>query len=624
MIPPWFNEGLAEYYHTFKIEGNREVSLGLPLPSHLQLLQQYKMTSLADLFAVSSYGLLQMKDKERSVFYAQSWALVHYLIQGGKGKGLGKFLDALGKGVEREKAFADAFQMNYEQMEKELRKYISRASYNYSKVKFENELTFDTKMIVKPVDEGEANAYLGDLLYHMNRVQDSEPYLSKALAANPDSLVANMTMGMVRLREEKFDEARLYLDKAVSENSNNQFACYRYAFVLLRSGTVSKETAEKSMALLKRSVELDPKFFPSYSLMAFAALASGVGMDDATSAVSSALKFKPNDASLLLDLASLYLRSDRVEDAGKLAEKAAMLTDDPGLKDRAQSITSFVAMTQRNGGDAAVTYSGPVSGGTSAPPELSEEEQQKAAADFMLQNINNDIGPLGKGLERVVGKIEKITCPNGTVRYSVRSGEKVFTLSSTDFQGLKLMVYGGKGGGAVGCDADLSDSNAVLTYKPAAGKVSKVRGELIAIDFVPDDFRLMDADELTAANDTSEKEEEAAKAEALQRFPSTRTLLAGEKRVLGVFETLECGRGMPVLLIRTADRTLKLSLPSGRPFSMVTKMTLTSFPKPDCGMAPWKNRVVVIYKEVPDKKLKTDGTVSALELVPDEFELNEP
>src|SRR5690606_10889314 len=116
--------------------------------------------------------------------------------------------------------------------------------------------------------------------------------------------------------------------------------------VLLRSGTVSKETAEKSLALLKRSVELDPKFFPSYSLMAFAALASGVGMDDATPAVSSALKFKPNDASLLLDLASLYLRSDRVEDAGKMAEKAAMLTDDPGLKDRAQSITSCVATTQ--------------------------------------------------------------------------------------------------------------------------------------------------------------------------------------------------------------------------------------------------------------------------------------
>src|SRR5690606_22692766 len=61
MIPPWFNEGLAEYYHTFKIEDNRVVSLGLPLPSHLQLLQRYKMTSLRDLFAVSSYELLQMK-----------------------------------------------------------------------------------------------------------------------------------------------------------------------------------------------------------------------------------------------------------------------------------------------------------------------------------------------------------------------------------------------------------------------------------------------------------------------------------------------------------------------------------------------------------------------------------
>ena len=630
MIPSWFNEGLAEYYHTFKIEGNREVSLGLPLPSHLQLLHRNKMTSLADLFAVSSYQVLQMKDDERSVFYAQSWALVHYLIQGGKGKGLGKFLDALGKGVEREKAFTDAFQMNYEQMEKELRKYINRASYNYNKVKFEDELTFDTKMIVKPVDEGEANAYLGDLLFHMNRVEDSEPYLAKALAIHPDSLVANMTMGMVRLREEKFDEARQYLDKAVSENSNNQFACYRYAYVLLRSGTVSKETAEKSIALLKRSIELDPKFLPNYSLMAFAALSSGIGMDDAVAAVSSALKFKPNDASLMLDLASLYMRSDRIDDAGKLAERAATLTDDPGLKNRAQSINSFVAMTRqggRNGGIGGTTFVGPV-GGLSTMPELSEEERDKAAADFKLQNINNDLGPVGEGLERVVGKIEKIACPDGNVRYSVRSGGELFTLSSTDFQGLELMIYGGHAGGSVGCDADLSADTVVLTYKPSAGKDPKIRGELLAIGFVPDDFRLMSEDELAAVNDKAAREKAAAEAAEiaanLERFPSTRNLQPGEKRGLGILETMECGNGMPVFRFKTAGQTLRLSLSPGTPFGIVSKMDLTSYPSPACGMDPWKNKVVFVYKGAPDKKLRTDGTLSVIELVADDFEFTAP
>lgn len=35
-VPPWFNEGLAEYYSTFEIEEDRKVHLGELIPYHLQ------------------------------------------------------------------------------------------------------------------------------------------------------------------------------------------------------------------------------------------------------------------------------------------------------------------------------------------------------------------------------------------------------------------------------------------------------------------------------------------------------------------------------------------------------------------------------------------------------------
>src|SRR6185369_5670727 len=34
-IPPWFNEGMAEFYETFQIEDDQRVKLGLPQTHHL-------------------------------------------------------------------------------------------------------------------------------------------------------------------------------------------------------------------------------------------------------------------------------------------------------------------------------------------------------------------------------------------------------------------------------------------------------------------------------------------------------------------------------------------------------------------------------------------------------------
>ena len=145
-VPPWFNEGLAEYYQTFAIEQDQKVKLGLPQSIHLQLLNQSKLIPLDQLFKISNYQLLQTGDHSRSIFYAESWALIHYFVQTGKSDGLGKFLNLILNDTPPEKAFQDAFSMTYPQMEKELRKYVSQSSYHYHEITFKNKLVFDTEM----------------------------------------------------------------------------------------------------------------------------------------------------------------------------------------------------------------------------------------------------------------------------------------------------------------------------------------------------------------------------------------------------------------------------------------------------------------------------------------------
>jgi hypothetical protein len=51
-IPPWFNEGMAEYYETFQIENDQVVKLGLQQERHIALLRQSKFIPLEQLFRV--------------------------------------------------------------------------------------------------------------------------------------------------------------------------------------------------------------------------------------------------------------------------------------------------------------------------------------------------------------------------------------------------------------------------------------------------------------------------------------------------------------------------------------------------------------------------------------------
>jgi hypothetical protein len=65
------------------------------------------------MFKISNYSLHQNGNHSRSIFYAEAWALIHYLVSNGKTEGLGKFLTLSLKNVPSEKAFQDAFQMTY-------------------------------------------------------------------------------------------------------------------------------------------------------------------------------------------------------------------------------------------------------------------------------------------------------------------------------------------------------------------------------------------------------------------------------------------------------------------------------------------------------------------------------
>lgn len=650
-VPAWYNEGLAEYYQTFAIEEDQRVKLGLPQNNHLILLQQNKLIPLDTLFKISNYALHQNGDHSRSIFYAQSWALIHYLLQSGKSSGLGKFLALSIKGTPQEKAFQEAFQTTYAAMEMELRKYVAQSRYKFSLLTFKEKLAFDGEIQVLPMSEAETNAYLGDLLYHTNRADAAESYLQKAVALDPASSMANTTLGMVKIDQRKFDDAKKYLEKAISSDQKNHLAFYRFAYLLSREdrdefGYVSSFPADKTAKmrdLLKKAIALSPAFTESYEFLAFVNLVNNEQFGEAISYLQTALKYQPGNQRYALRIAEIYLRQEKFADALSIAEKIARTTDEPEIKAQAENLVGQLkqrqdiaarneaARKQYEDGKQPVIVRRGADGKT-----LSPEESAKAEEESKIRSINRTIKKVEPGEKQVVGQIQKIICKNGVITYSIKTDTESFTLSSKDFQNLTLTSHVSETVNAeIGCDANVAALNLVITYKPPAKPQTGSRGELTALDFVPKNFRLMeiseepDETEETYSGEATvlppppgknldfEAQRRAAMMEAIKN--ALRQPLTGEKRELGFIEKVECGGKGIIFHIKNTAQTFKLSAASPQAIQIRGFTPEIEQLQIGCNLKQVDIPVVFIYKENTDPKAKSNGELMSLEFVPKSF-----
>ncbi len=676
-IPPWFNEGLAEYYQTFAIEKDQEVKLGLFQQGHIDLLAQSQLMPLDTLFNISNYALHQQGNHSRSIFYAQSWALLHYLLQNPNAnikQGLDKFLLDVGKDISPEKAFQNAFQMTYAQMEKELKKYVNLAGYKYQTVTFKQKLTFDTEMKVSPLSETDTNAYLGDLLYHTNRWDDAEPFLQKALALQPNSSMANTTLGMVKFRQKKFDEAKNYLEKAIADNNKNHIAYYYYAFLLSREGrdefgyasSFNKEKVSKMRDALQKSIAINPSFIESYEMLGFISLVNSDQLDETIQLLKKALSVQPGNQKIILRIAEILSRQEKFDDAQQIAEKIAKTSDEPEIKSRAESLLSQIQMMQnvkarneasRKQYEEAMKTANNGTGRTVLTKRQAPNQKQPTPEEIAkvrelekLISINQALKKPASNEKQIIGRITKITCAGKIITYAVKTETGTASVFSKDFQNLALVSFdGGAENVPVGCNANLSAFNSVLTYQITNAPKSAHLGELVAIDFVPNNFRFVDESESepistvnlpsnetietptfpenpikkeppTFSNSTPEDFEETrrnAMMNALKEsLPQPQT---GEKRELGFIEKVECDDKGMYFFMKIESQLLKLK--ALKTLQITAHTPDVGGDRFGCGMKQFGIPAVFIYKEDTNPKAKIRGELISIDFVPKSFKL---
>ena len=327
-LPLWLNEGLAEFYQNTDI-GEKEVRLGQPSADDILYLRQNRLLPLPVLFKVDHSSPYYHEEQKGSVFYAESWALTHYLMVMDHDKG-GKRLTDYVKLVSQKEDPVVAAQTAFgdlKRLQSELDGYVNHGDYKLFTMKTPasvDESTFQVKQI--PV--ADANAVRADVLVYNGRTTDAKALLDETLRDDPNNALAHETMGFLKFREGDIAEAQKWYGEAVKLDSQSYLAHYYFATMSMREGGHDHDDAIESS--LQASIKLNPQFAPAYDALAGFYGQRHIKLDEAHMLTVKAVSLDPGNIHYRINGANVLVEEGQPENAIRVLDAAAKIATSPG------------------------------------------------------------------------------------------------------------------------------------------------------------------------------------------------------------------------------------------------------------------------------------------------------
>jgi tetratricopeptide (TPR) repeat protein len=492
VLPVWVSEGLAEFFGHATI-GDKEAGTGRPSGEQIRLLRENHMLPLATLLTAEKDSPYYNESNKTSLFYAQSWALTHMLMIGGKGSRqmqLIKYVELTSDGMPDLEAAQQAFG-DVKQLESKLSDYIRQAQYFYLPVKL-NEVPDEKTYAVRSVPEAESLALRGDFLMHNQRTKEALPMLEQSLRLDPNLGIAHESLGFYYFRQGDRAQAAEHFRAAAQFESANFLA--HYYFATLSSAQLDPANAELVESHLRKAIELNPAFAPAYSALAGHYASRGSKLEAALDLASKAIRLEPGVMAYHITLANVLLRMERAEDAIKVArnaDRAARTDEDREMLNSFKSeITRYQEyLAQKKEYEAGVA---------AREKQRAEEEarraaEEKEASEAAKQNTGEAPAPkkpgkapaavpVGPGKElAALGKISRVTCSwPAQIDIEIAASAKPVILHSNNYYKIEFYSINWKPPEDFQPCEHLTGLNVKVNYNAVDGKT--FAGEIVKIE----------------------------------------------------------------------------------------------------------------------------------------------
>lgn len=479
-LPSWINEGLAEYFSTFQLNRREDrVTIGSPIPSHIQLMTSRELLPIEELLEIDEASPAYNELDRKRIFYAQSWALVHFLLLGESGKRGAQFFDFIEKWTPARPAvdqFREAFKTDPAEIEAALRLYVNRGNYDSEQVQLGERLAFDQSMKTEQLGPAEVESYLGDLLWRIKRIDDAEKHFARAFAIDPESAFAHKTLGILYFRAQRYGEARRRLERAVARDPGDYLSQYFYGASLQweqvdESRFVSgfpAELAPKMQNAFERAIELRPDFPDSYKQLAFMYLTLNRNLDEAVRLLEKSLDLAPDREDFAYTMAQVYVRQKKYAEARQMIERivrSGLKSDayDNAVRLRAVIDSVEQRLAQREAEERALRSSEP---GKGEEPVPRPEPGKRFIGD------------------QIRGMLTRIDCNDDGTTLNIRMGGRTYRFYSPKSNSLIFVRYTPEIPVEITCGMTMRERPVIVTYRKSTNPGSSFEGEPVGVEFL--------------------------------------------------------------------------------------------------------------------------------------------
>ena len=472
-LPPWANEGLAGFYETFQERDGKNALIGVPIAEYLALLRDGQLMPLRDLLAVDYASPEYNEGNRRSVFYAESWALMHYLQLGSQRRAaeLAEYLSRLHDDGQPAEAFAAVFG-DPAILERELRDYVRKFTFPAFRVNFAERVAAGAVGSADLLNATDSGTYLADLLGRSGHLDEARTRLENLIAVHPEASAAAETLGVLELNAGNSERALPWLERAARDGSAATAQVLWARAVIERYETAVNDgrAPESSLADARRALEraaaLQPDDAETLATLGRAESIAGEDTGKALALLDRAVSLAPGQEEYRLMLAEELIRQRQFARAIDLLGPLMAGARRAEIRDVARHAMSFIVERRKEIARESTT--------PGAPPVRT--------ATFRIPRPNET---------RAEGKLTAIDCAAGVIVVHVETEDESLRLSAASIDAVQFISYGGSGAKALACGPVEPASHVFATYieSDATNQLAGIDGRSTAIEVLPEGYQ---------------------------------------------------------------------------------------------------------------------------------------
>jgi tetratricopeptide (TPR) repeat protein len=313
----WFDEGLAEYFGAMRVT-DKQVEIGgdpeltgewyedifdqvrrkPDVPQSLsQLVSSPIWLSMVDLFTMKHDTAGLKEGTHHTLYYAQSWMVIHYLINKNKMPETGTYFDlVLNQKVPVDKAMVQAFDLSPAQMEEAVRGHLNslsglginldRSKMPGGQVEVPQPYHFaapfgpdEIGMAVTAVPDADARAVIADVMARVPEHRDRALGDLRQLVADPKgNEPAHRALAWDHLQQKQFDAAADELEKAAELNPRDPWIWYYRSVLKHRKAQNTGQPMQglaNLMMDLRAVLDWYPELAEAYNMLGMARVEGG-------------------------------------------------------------------------------------------------------------------------------------------------------------------------------------------------------------------------------------------------------------------------------------------------------------------------------------------------------------